>query len=48
MFCIKNLSKNPKPDKDCVLTINGGSSSIKFGLYEVNSEAGLPRFELPD
>jgi acetate kinase len=25
-----------RPQKDCLLTINGGSSSIKYALYEIN------------
>ncbi|MCO5948621.1 acetate/propionate family kinase [Mucilaginibacter flavidus] len=31
------MNKPAKPEKDCVLTINGGSSSIKFALYQVDS-----------
>lgn len=35
------MSKNSKPDKKCLLTINGGSSSIKFALYEVNKSLDM-------
>jgi len=31
------MNRPASPDKHCVLTINGGSSSIKIALYEVNS-----------
>lgn len=32
------MTKKPsmKPANTCILTINGGSSSIKFALFEVN------------
>jgi acetate kinase len=43
-----------KPAKPCILTINGGSSSIKFALFEVGDsrqralEGELERIGLPD
>lgn len=43
-----------KPDIPCILTINGGSSSIKFAMFEAcdllkrNLEGGIDRIGLPD
>jgi len=35
------MSKAPRPGKNCILTINGGSSSIKFALYEIDSRLNV-------
>jgi acetate kinase len=43
-----------KPNNPCILTINGGSSSIKFAVFEANKllrrvlEGGIERIGLPD
>jgi acetate kinase len=43
-----------KPENPCILTINGGSSSIKFALFEVSDalqrilEGGIDRIGMPD
>ena len=31
-----------KPDRSCILTVNGGSSSLKFALFEWEPAAGEP------
>ena len=43
-----------KPGNPCILSINGGSSSIKFALFEVGDsfqrilEGGIERIGLPE
>ena len=43
-----------KPANPCILTINGGSSSIKFALFEAGDsfrrilEGGIERIGLPE